>query len=211
MSYAVESLNAMTQALRDAQMPVPVPTSPAPEDVRYPPCAYTDDIPEACTQFVDALILAEAARDAAHVRACDVADAFINAVHLEAPDFPTYKATQQHIKAAAALAMCFAPMTLIKAYREALKRAFGALPVSQSPEALRKAASRAAAASDDAGEDTSRGVPDNKPVADWDAIGQFIAKYGVAAVLTEAAKILATEKATVDDAHTLMGVARHYG
>lgn len=213
-SQSFEVLNALTQSMR-ANPRMPQPTQPAPNKApKLPNIAYVESIPDACAQFVRDMVDAEIARDAAAVRACDVADKFVKAAHATAPDYALYMSTQQAIKAAAALELCFAPMTLIKAYRAALVRAFGALPISQSPEAIRKAAAReavkkAATAAAESEQDTSRGVPADKAVPEHEVIGQFIARFGAAAVLTELAKILATEKATVKDAHALIEVARH--
>lgn len=208
------ALNAVTQSLR-ADQRVAQPKAAAPEKAaKLPSIAYVESIPDACAQFVRDMVAAEIARDAAALRACDVADEFVKSAHTAAPDYALYMSTQQTIKAAAALELCFAPMTLIKAYRAALVRAFGALPVSQSPEAIRKAAAREAAkkqadAAAEAGQDATRGVPADKATPEHEVIGQFIARFGAAAVLTELAKILATEKATVKDAHALIEVARH--
>lgn len=210
-AQSFQALNAMTQSLR-ADQRVAQPKAPTPEKAaKLPNIAYIDTIPDACAQFVRDMVAAEIARDAAALRACDVADEFVKTAHTAAPDYALYMGTQQAIKAAAALELCFAPMTLIKAYRAALVRAFGALPVSQSPEAIRKAAAREAAkqSAAETEQDTSRGVPTDKPTPEHEQIGQFIARFGAAAVLTELAKILATEKTTVDDAHALIEVARH--
>lgn len=214
-SQSFAALNAVTQSLR-ADQRVAQPKAPAPEKTaKLPNIAYVEGIPDACAQFVRDMVAAEIARDAAALRACDVADTFVRNMHgTAAPGYLAYMAAQKQVKAAAALELCFAPMTLIKAYRAALVRAFGALPVSQSPEAIRKAAAREAAktqaaAAAETAQDTSRGVPADKATPEHEVIGQFIARFGAAAVLTELAKILATEKATVQDAHALIEVARH--
>ena len=98
-----------------------------------------------------------------------------------------------------------------KPYNAAVVELYGSIPVSDSPAAVAKRLQRppvdktikATAKPGD------KGANERTP-SEPETIGQFIAKFGLAAVLIEAAKILATEKATAIDAKTLVAVASHF-
>ncbi len=207
-SQSAEVLNALSADLRaDPRMPQPAEPAPA-KPKRAPRVVGVEDSPtlKAARYFVTELVKLEVGRDQINTIAAMRADAFVAIAHPTKPDYGAYTEASKIIRATCALELCFAPDTIIKAYRAAVRRAFGELPVSQSPEALRKAAERAAKKA--AGND--RGPVQDKAPTPHDVIGQMIATYGPAAVLVELSKILASEKATVKDAHILMDVARHY-
>ncbi len=215
-SQSAEVLNALAADLRaDPRMPQPAEPAPA-KPKRAPRVVGVEDSPtlKAARYFVTELVKLEVGRDQINTLAAMRADAFVAIAHPTKPDYGAYTEASKIIRATCALELCFAPDTIIKAYRAAVRRAFGELPVSQSPEALRNAAERAAkktaedAAKKAAGND--RGPVQDKAPTPHDVIGQMIATYGPAAVLVELSKILASEKATVKDAHILMDVARHY-
>lgn len=95
-----------------------------------------------------------------------------------------------------------------KPYNAAVIALYGELPVSMSPAAIAKRAQRPTVVKGKAGSKKNVVKPANDtPV---DSIGQFIAKFGTAAVLEELSKILSTERATQLDAQVLHGVALKY-
>jgi hypothetical protein len=81
----------------------------------------------------------------------------------------------------------------VKQYRLAIIAVFGALPVSDNPESVRKAAQREA---EKASKPAKVDEPKKRVATATDEVGQFIARVGFDAVLIEMAKILSTEKAT---------------
>jgi hypothetical protein len=95
-----------------------------------------------------------------------------------------------------------------KPYNAALIELYKALPVSMSPAAILKRAQRPDVVKAAAG--SKKNVVKASDPAAVDTVGQFIAKFGTAAVLLELAKILATERTTALDAKTLQAVAKHY-
>lgn len=122
------------------------------------------------------------------------------------PTFDQYKADRAAFQLMANYRGLASDQVIRKPYCLAINELFGALPVSDSPAAIAKRAQRPVKAPKVAKTDT----PPTERVETVPAtIGQFIAKYGAAAVLVELAKILATEKATSTDAKTLIAVASH--
>jgi hypothetical protein len=102
-----------------------------------------------------------------------------------------------------------------KSYNAAIIKLYGALPVSMSEAAIAKRATRPTSNNPvSVGQDAKKSKAPATPAKRADdseiaTIGQFIAKFGHAAVLVEMAKILATETSTALDAKTLIAVAGH--
>ena len=213
--------NALASELRATQQPMPIPTDVPPPGIKPPRnLAHINVDPateKACARFARDYLAATEKVTRAENTAFALALAFVKAVHGDkAPDYKTYKNVRTELRAQCELLGHGIPLefdTVRKAYANAIKKTFGALPESDNPEARRKAAARAAkgapgrktgTAGTDAKVDGSSTIPEHE------LIGQFIAKHGVSAVLVELAKILSTEKATTDDAHALIDIARHY-
>ena len=208
----VVTLNAATSEARATQSPMALPVAVITDPVKavIPGFAYHERLSTAVTSFVKAMAANGRKQDALILSAAALADKLVTAIHADGkPGYAAYMSAQNEVKAASVL-QYLQPMTLIKAYRAALTRAYGDLPVSESAAAQAKAKARAKKAQDKANKGAVKGVPEVKPIAEHEVIGQFIAKFGTAAVLVELAKILATEKSTVNDAHTLMDVAKHF-
>jgi len=128
----------------------------------------------------------------------------------EAPTYAQFKADRKALRALSLERGLVDDQYARKLYNAAVVELWGALPVSDSPAAQAKRLHREAvnAVSEPQEE---RGVPETRQVKQYEEIGQFIARFGAAAVLVELAKILATENDTVQDAYAVMDVARHIG
>ena len=213
--------NALAAELRATQQPMPVPADVAPPVIKPPRnLAHINVDPateKACARFARDYLAATEKVTKAENTAFALATAFVKTIHGDkAPDYATYKKVRAELRAQCELLGHGIPLefdTVRKAYANAIKKTFGALPESDSPEAQRKAAARAAKGkpgrkAGTTGIDAKAG--ESATIPEHELIGQFIAKHGVSAVLVELAKILGTEKATVDDAHMLIDIARHY-
>ena len=219
ITQSAAALNAITQTLRDAQAPMVQPAAAAPVAVKVPRHLSTVAVDAAteknCAQFVREYGAAILKADKALATAQAVAVAFVAAVFAEAPTYERYMEVRNELRAQCEIghgAHVFD--TVRKAYAAAIVSTFGALPESKSPEAVRKAAARAKAAAKTGrptgttGTDAKQSAAGSAPA--HETIGQFIAKFGAAAVLVELAAILATEKATAADAVVLVDIAHHY-
>lgn len=122
------------------------------------------------------------------------------------PTYAQFKDDRAIFKTLAAERCLVDDQVIRKPYCAAIVELFGALPVSDSPAAVAKRLQRPVAAPKAVKVDTP---PAQRVESESSTIGQFIAKYGAAAVLVELAKILGTEKATMLDAKTLVAVASH--
>lgn len=127
---------------------------------------------------------------------------------------PTYAQFRADRSALASLALergLVDDQVVRKPYNAAVTELYGSIPVSDSPAAVAKRLQRPTV--DKTIKATAKpgdkGANERTP-SEPETIGQFIARFGLAAVLVEAAKILATEKATALDAKTLVAVASHF-
>ena len=220
ITQSAAALNAITQTLRDAQAPMVQPAAAAPVAVKVPRHLSTVGVDQStekhCAQFVREYGAAMLKADKALATAQAVAVAFVAAMFSAgAPTYERYMEVRAELRAQCEIghgAHTFD--TVRKAYAAAIVSTFGALPESKSPEAVRKAAARAKAAAKTGrptgttGTDAKQSAAGSAPA--HETIGQFIAKFGAAAVLVELAAILATEKSTAADAVVLVDIAHHY-
>ena len=219
INQSAAALNAVTQTLRDEQSPMVQPAAAAPVAHKVPRRLSTVGVDAAteknCASFVREFSAAMLKADKALATAQSLAVAFVSRVFYTAPTYESYMEVRNELRAQCEIghgAHTFD--TVRKAYAAAIVSTFGTLPESKSPEAQRKAAARAKAAAK-VGRPTGTTGTDAKATAGatvpaHETIGQFIAKFGAAAVLVELAAILATEKATAADAVVLVDIAHHY-
>lgn len=98
-----------------------------------------------------------------------------------------------------------------KPYNAAIVDLYGALPVSMSPAAVAKRAEREAEQAKQAAKPGAvKGDTTQRDASADEKLEQFIAKHGIAKVLSAAAKILAAKTESKLDATTLQAVASKY-
>lgn len=145
------------------------------------------------------------------------------------PSFEAYTACKAAFGALAKHRGLKSTQYIDKPFNAAIKSLYGAklleisgghsdLPVSMSPAAVQKRASRVALgqatkAQKDANKATSgavKGVTSQRSESEAETIEQFIARVGPGKVLVELAKILATARETATDSKVLATLATHY-
>ncbi len=124
------------------------------------------------------------------------------------PTFSQFKADRTVLRVMALERGLVDDQWVRKPYCAAVIDLYGALPVSDSPAAIAKRAQRPVAVK--AAPGAKKGETSERAPAIAETIEQFIAKHGVAKVMDEIARILATKRETALDAKTLQAVAKKY-
>lgn len=204
------TLNAVVQTLRDANTCASiVPTANVLPERKAPRAAYVE-IADYQTALFD--VLFDAADQVCRVQESQrarIKDVLIGQ-YPECPTFAQFRSDRDALRVLALERGLVDDQYVRKAYNGAIVELWGALPVSDSPAAVAKRLQRPVKpikADKPAKVDTP---PEKRAETVPATIGQFIARFGTAAVLVELAKILATEKSTATDAATLIAVASHY-
>ncbi len=128
---------------------------------------------------------------------------------------PTFEQHRANIRQLSMLATYdhLTAKVLVGPYNNAVKEAYGSLPVSTNAASIKKAelrkASQAALSKVELPIGAAKGAPQNKPVSAQESLEQSITRFGLANVLLACSKILASAKATSLDAKTLAAVADH--
>ena len=124
------------------------------------------------------------------------------------PSFETAREDRKGI-ALACLALGIGKAYATRRFNEALTAVFGALPASTEPEAMRKAAKRAADKLAEANKPPKVDTPPvDRQVSESEAIDQFIARVGFDLILARMAVILKEEKSTIPAAALCMDTIR---
>ncbi len=125
------------------------------------------------------------------------------------PTYEQYMADRKALRILAQAHGLVSDLVVLRPYNYSIVELYGALPVSTSAEAQRKAAARALNAKP-AKIGAEKGKPQDKATSPQETIEQFIARVGLAAVLTSCSKILASIKESQMDAAALHAISTHY-
>lgn len=121
-----------------------------------------------------------------------------------APTWAEFKVDRAALKALSAERGLASDQYIRKTYNACILALYGALPVSDSPNAKRQPKSAKGNAK------TKKGAALSKDMSPADIIGQIIATFGIGSVLSEMSKILATDNKTRTDAKALSAIASHF-
>jgi hypothetical protein len=125
------------------------------------------------------------------------------------PSFEQFNADRAALKSLALDRGLVDDQWVRKPYNLAVKALYGALPVSMTPAAVLKRASRPVADPEaKAKVGAKKGVVVDQPVVA--SCEQLVAKFGIAEVLKACTKILAADRTTALDAKTLEAIAGHF-
>lgn len=184
---------------------VPAITQQVIPEAKAPQAAYVtvSDFQDALfTALFDAADIVCRAQESQRARIKDV----LIGQYPECPTFAEFRADRDALRVLALERGLVDDQYVRRAYNSAVVELWGALPVSMTEAAVAKRAQRPAKAEKPAKVDTPPEVRTETAIA---TIGQFIAKFGAAAVLTELYMILAVEKTTLQDAQMCKAVAEH--